>query len=77
MGVNESSKGLSVPWSSASEGRHPREVGGESLFRGVAARGNYLGQDRMDIQFAAKEISRLTPSQRGRTGEQRRDLRDT
>ncbi len=23
-------------------------------------RGNYLGQDRMDMQFAAKEISRLT-----------------
>ncbi len=25
----------------------------------MAARGNYLGQDRMDTKFAAKEISRL------------------
>ena len=32
----------------------------ESLFRVVAARGNYLGQDRMDMQFAAKEVSRFT-----------------
>ena len=29
------------------------------MFRAVAARGNYLGQDRMDMQFAAKEISRF------------------
>ena len=34
-------------------------VGGESLLRAVAARGNYLGQDRMDMQFAAKEVSRF------------------
>ena len=32
----------------------------ESLFRTVAARGSYLGQDRMDMQFAAKEVSRFT-----------------
>ncbi len=25
----------------------------------MAASGNYLGQDRMDMQFAAKEISRF------------------
>ncbi len=31
------------------------------MFRAVAARGNYLGQDRMDVQFAAKEVSTLTP----------------
>ena len=29
-----------------------------TLFRGVAARCNYLGQDRPDIQFAAKEVCR-------------------
>ncbi len=29
----------------------------ESRFRAVAARGNYLGQDRMDMQQAAKDIS--------------------
>ena len=27
-------------------------------FRAIAARANYLAQDRVDIQFAAKEISR-------------------
>ena len=59
MSVNEGSKGLSVPGISASEGGHSGGIGEESLFRGVAARGNYLGQDRMDIQFAAKEISRF------------------
>ncbi len=31
----------------------------ESVFRAVAARCNYLGQDRMDMQFAAKEMSRF------------------
>ncbi len=47
---------------STTEGGQTGEVlvGGESLFRAVAARGNYLGQDRMDMQFAAKEISRFT-----------------
>ncbi len=35
------------------------------MFRAVAAaRGNYLSQDRMDMQFAAKEISRFTPDGR-------------
>ena len=29
-----------------------------SRFRGVAARINFLAQDRADIQFAAKELSR-------------------
>ena len=39
---------------------------GESLLRAVAARGTYLGQDRMDVQFAAKECARgmSTPTQR-------------
>ena len=27
-------------------------------FRGTAARGNYLGSDRVDIQYAVKEICR-------------------
>ena len=27
-------------------------------FRGLAARANYLGQDRPDIQFATKEVCR-------------------
>ncbi len=33
--------------------------GGESWHRAVAARGNCIGQDRIDMQFAAKEISRF------------------
>ncbi len=36
------------------------QVSGESLFRAVEARGNYLGQDRVGMQFAAKENLRLT-----------------
>ncbi len=32
----------------------------ESKIRAVSARGNYLGQDRMDMQYAAKEISGFT-----------------
>ena len=61
MGVDESSKGAVTPGVSTSEERQAAEllVGGEGLFRAVAARGNYLGQDRMDMQFAAKEISRF------------------
>ncbi len=31
------------------------------MFRVAAARGNYLGQDSMDVQFAAKEVSRFMP----------------
>ena len=31
----------------------------ESKFRAVAARGNYLGQDAMDMHYAAEEISRF------------------
>ena len=36
----------------------------QTPFRGAAARANYLAQDRMDVQFAAKEICRAmaTPS---------------
>ncbi len=33
---------------------------GASKFRSVAAKGNYLGQNMMDMQYAAKEISRFT-----------------
>ncbi len=61
MGIDESSKGVVTPGVSIAQGGQTGEilVGGESLFRAVAARGKYLGQDRMDMQFAAKEISRF------------------
>ncbi len=60
VGIDEGSNGVVTPGVSATEGGQTGQVlvGGESLFRAVAARGNYLGQDRMDMQFAAKEISR-------------------
>ncbi len=32
----------------------------KSNFRAVAARGKYLCQDRIDMQYAAKENSRFT-----------------
>jgi len=36
----------------------PLESKQASLYRGLAARANYLSQDRSDIEFAVKEISR-------------------
>ena len=59
MGVDESAKEVATPGVSSIEGGQVQgdQVRGESLFRAVAARGNYLGQDFMDMQFAAKEIS--------------------
>ena len=61
MDIDGSSKGAVTPGISVSEGGQIGEVlvGGESLFRAVVARGNYLGQDRIDMQFAAKETSRF------------------
>ena len=66
LGVHEGSKGLSTPGSSqegrSDQGGHGEkgEFPGDSVYRAVAARSNYLGQDRPDMQFAAKEISRCT-----------------
>lgn len=37
----------------------PLPVRGSTEFRGLLARGNYLSADRVDIQFAAKEICRF------------------
>ncbi len=40
--------------------RRGQDVNGdksETRVRAVAARRNYLGQDRMDMQYAAKEVS--------------------
>ncbi len=62
VGIDEGCKGAVTPGVSTTEGWQTGEVlvGGESLIRAAAARGNYLGKDRMDMQFAAKEISRFT-----------------
>ena len=63
MGLEEGSKGLDAPIV-----KEDMEVGDEeeellsgnekTQFRALAARANYLAQDRMDIQFATKEICR-------------------
>ena len=63
LGTDEGSRGISSPGSN-SEGGHGAggDVNGdknESKYRAVAARGNYLGQDKMDMQFEAEEISRF------------------
>ena len=34
-------------------------------YRAIAARANYLAQDRIDVQFAAKEVSRLMSKPEG------------
>ena len=65
LGLHEGSKGLSTP-GSTQESNCVREghleagyFSGDSIYRAVAARSNYLGQDRLDMQFAAKELSRF------------------
>ena len=58
-GINQGSNVVSTP------GVHEHRDDGEEVqvdvraHRGIAARGNDLGQDRVDIQFAAKDVSRF------------------
>ena len=62
-GLERKSKGLDTPSIREDSGNHneddeclnPQEV---KEFRGLAARANYLAQDRPDIQFATKEVCR-------------------
>jgi len=63
FGLKEDSNGLDVPIvkEEVTEEEEPGEpLEGEELrnFRGLAARANYLAADRVDIQYAAKEICR-------------------
>jgi hypothetical protein len=71
MGLEASSNGLESPTEreEVEEGADREDDGGELLgpeearkFRGLAARANYLGQDRADLQFAAKEVCRKMSS---------------
>jgi len=60
-GLKEDSKSLNCPAARGGEeqeGGEERRLEGEECrkFRGLAARLNYLGQDRSDIQYATKEI---------------------
>ena len=36
----------------------PLSVDAHTIFRALAARANYLAQDRIDLQFSAKEVCR-------------------
>ena len=62
FGLTEESRGLSVPIehdeAATEEDLEPLEGGEIRRFRSITARCNYLSQDRPDIQFAVKEISR-------------------
>ena len=59
MRLDGNSKSLSVPGKKGSqEDSELLETNEASKYRAMVARGNYLGQDRSDIQFAVKELSR-------------------
>ena len=60
MGLNDESRSANTPGQ-----KHTGELEGEELkpdearmYRGMVARANYLGEDRSDIQYAVKELSR-------------------
>jgi hypothetical protein len=61
MGLDERSKGLSCPYDKTEQ---PEDEGEDmdkaeaSEFRALAARANFLALDRLDIQFAVKELCR-------------------
>ena len=63
MGVDESAKEVATPGVSSIEGGQVQgdQVRGESLFRAVAARGNYFGQDRF-LGFPKTSQDCLGPS---------------
>ena len=64
LGLEEGSKGASTPGAKAldrAEGANPELITSPlevTAYRGLAARGLYLSQDRPELRFAAKEIAR-------------------
>ena len=60
-GLTQDSKEVVTPGVSTDDGKDTGEGVDEKLFRALAARGNYMAQDRidLDVQYAAKEISRF------------------
>ena len=63
FGLTKESKGLDLPVvkdEEEKEAEEEEELGSAeaTAFRGVAARANYLASDRLDIQFAVKEVCR-------------------
>ncbi len=64
FGFSDESRGLSATGriEEAEEDELEVEAGDATAFRDVAARINFLAQDRSDIQFSAKEVCRTTSS---------------
>ena len=61
MGLEEWSKGLSCPYEKSEQiGEEGEEMSKEDAteYRALAARANFLALDRLDIQFAVKELCR-------------------
>ena len=61
--MKEDSKGLDAPIAkeeAATAGAEEEPLGPQEAtkFRALAARANYIAQDRVDVQFAAKELCR-------------------
>ncbi len=50
MGVDEGSKGVITPGSNGEGGQDLKRDENRSKFRAVVVRGDYLAQDRMDMQ---------------------------
>ena len=64
MGLDESSKALRILGANPNtkHNDNPFSDSDATLYRAVAARANYLGQDRSDTQFAVREVSRYMSS---------------
>ena len=63
MGLGAGSKGVATPgikmkYIEGADELKELQPGETSKFRGLVARANYLSQDRGDIKFAVKELSR-------------------
>ncbi len=59
VGLKERSKGVTTPGVNDEGGIVDEGEVNETLCRTIAARANYLAQDRLDMHCAAKEISRF------------------
>ena len=59
MGLKEHSEGVTTPGVKDEAGANEGGEVNETLRRAIAARANYLAQDRPNFQFAAKEASRF------------------
>ena len=75
LGLESESKSLGCPALGADKMDEPRDENellkeDVTSFRSVAARSNYLGMDRPDIQYGVKELCATTsrPTQKGRGG---------